>query len=195
MNDLIKRKKDIEEEFDELIEMENDLNNTKSNITISTIGVLLKKFNSSIGELLEVFANKDNYDAKLKDAVESAIGQVADKFSQIQPPTINVAAPQLKFDIQPLQTIATKISEQNGTLINLINKFNNNQNEGLYRLISSLVEKQNAFLEKEVKQFDYTKQLNAIETSLSKKTTEWEATVKSRDSLGGIEKLIIKSKN
>lgn len=191
MNDLVKRKKDMEEEFDEIIEMESDLINTKSNMTITTVGKLLEKFNEVAGDLIEIINKKDNYDTKLKEAIESAIGQVADKFSQIQPPTINVT-PNVKFDLQLLQPVLDKLGDQNSTLINLVSKYNSNQNENLLKLITSYIEKLTSFLDKDVKQLDYTSSIKGLENAINNRPTEFKSKVTGYSNNGRIEEITTK---
>lgn len=193
MNDLIKRKKDLEAEFDEVMEMEDDAINTRSTMTIAAVARLINVLNDNVTDMAEI-ANKAQYfDPKLTESLQSTVSQLAEAFSKIQAPTINVS-PKLNFDIQPLQNIADKISGQNTTLINLISKFNNNQNDNLLKLITSVAEKQMAFLDREFNQIDIRNQLTEIKTAINNRPVEIISTVtkRSNDSRNTIEE--IKSK-
>lgn len=193
MNDLIKRKKDLEAEFDEVMEMEDDAINTRSTMTIAAVARLINVLNDNVTDMAEIAHKAQYFDPKLTESLQSTVSQLSEAFSKIQAPTINVS-PKLNFDIQPLQNIADKISGQNTTLINLISKFNNNQNDNLLKLITSVAEKQMAFLDREFNQIDIRNQLTEIKTAINNRPVEIISTVtkRSNDSRNTIEE--IKSK-
>lgn len=177
MNDLIKRKKDLEAEFDEIMEMEDDAVNVKSTMTIAAVAKLLNILNEHVMDMAEISNKAEYFDPTLTTSLQETVSKLGEAFSKMQPPIINVS-PQLKFDIQPL---VAKIGEQNNTLINLISKFNTGQNDNLYKLILSVVEKQNNFLDREFKQIDITKNLVEIKDAINNRPTEFKSSVTKYD--------------
>lgn len=193
MNELAKRKKDLEAEFEEVMEMEDDAINTRSTMTIAAVAKLLNILSEQSTDMAEVASKAQYYDPNLTASLQSTVSQLVTAFSKIQAPTINVS-PNLKFDITPLQTITEKISGQNTVLINLISKFNNGQNENLLKLITSLVERQINFLDTGFKQIDITKELGEIKTAINNRPVEIKSTVtkRSNDNLRIIEEITSK---
>lgn len=193
MNELAKRKKDLEAEFEEVMEMEDDAINTRSTMTIAAVAKLLNILSDQATDMAEIAKEKKYYDENLSSTLQETVSQLITAFSKIQAPTINVS-PNLKFDITPLQTITEKISGQNTVLINLISKFNNGQNENLLKLITSLVERQINFLDTGFKQIDITKELGEIKTAINNRPVEIKSTVtkRSSDNLRLIEEITSK---
>lgn len=181
------------EQLQELREVRNDAFNEKSDITISALGILLSELKSYIADLLEMAVRKNEDDKSVSGLIESKIEKAIEIFSRIQPATINVT-PQLKFDLSLLQPALSKLGDQNNTLINLISKYNNNQNDNLLKLITSLVERQINFLDTEFKQIDITKELTEIKQAINNRPIEIKSTVtkRSNDNLRLVEEITSK---
>lgn len=185
MNDLVKRKKELDEELQEYIE------NSGNVMTMSAIGSLMEKLTGYFADMTEIAAKKKYFDKDLSTKIETSISELKTAFSQIQPPIINVTP---NIDTKPFQSALNRIGETNQILINLVEKFNGNQSESLEKLITSFVEKQNSLIEREFKQFDYTAQLTSIEKAINIKPTEIISTVtkRTKDNLNLIEEITSK---
>lgn len=187
MNDLMEIKKAIEgrnkaigEEFEEMLEGETDLVNTKSNMTITVVGKLLQNFIEHLTDIAEIATNQKYYDENLKSVIETAIEKVSTTFSQIKTPEVKFE-PKINVDFKLLQPIFDKIYEGQNTIAALLNKFNSNPNEELQKLIVAMVGKNNAFLDKTFEKYDYTKQLQSIAEGMNKKNDRVEKIVFNRD--------------
>lgn len=193
MNDLAKRKQDLDAEFAEVMEMEDDAVNTRSTMTIAAVAKLLNILNENVTDMAAIANNTQYYDPNLTASLQSTVSQLVSAFSQIQAPVINVT-PQLKFDLSLLQPALNKLGDQNNTLINLISKYNNNQNDNLLKLITSLVERQINFLDTGFKQIDITKELTEIKQAINNRPIEIKSTVtkRSNDNLRLVEEITSK---
>lgn len=193
MNDLAKRKQDLDAEFAEVMEMEDDAVNTRSTMTIAAVAKLLNILNDNVTDMAEIATKSQYYDPNLTASLQSTVSQLVSAFSQIQAPVINVT-PQVKFDLSLLQPSLNKLGDQNNTLINLISKYNNNQNDNLLKLITSLVERQINFLDTGFKQIDITKELTEIKQAINNRPIEIKSTVtkRSNDNLRLVEEITSK---
>jgi hypothetical protein len=192
MNDLIKRKKDLDAEFEQIMEMEDDAVNVKSTMTIAAVAKLLNLLNEHITDMAEIANKAEYYDPKLTTSLQDTVSKLVEAFSQIQPPTIKVT-PNINIDFKPL---VDKITSSNDLMISLLNKYfsnnSNGQNEQLYKLILSVVEKQNNFLDREFKQTDITKNLVEIKDAISNRPTEFKSQVTRYNSQNRVEEITTK---
>lgn len=199
MNDLLKRRKELDAEFEEIMEMEDDAINVKSNMTISAVAKLIKILDEHITDAAEIATNQKYFDENQTTVLKETISELKDAFSQLQPPQIKVEAAKINIDFKLL---ADKIGSSNDVIIQLLNKYisssTNGRNDGLYQLITSIAERQMQLLDKTFEQFNYAENLKGIENALTNikptpKQTEWKARVTEYSRDGRIEEMTIKA--
>lgn len=178
---LQKEKEKYDEAIEQIVEMQEDVLLKTSEITFKALGVLLNRLVEVSDDLLEVSVKKDYFDKELSTTLKETITEAIIAFSKINPPTINVAAPEI--NLQPIQSLAVEIKKQNENIIALLNK--PNQSEELQKLITAMASKQIAFLEKEFQQIDNTFELKYIGEGVNKKTS-YVGVVTKRDFINGM---------
>lgn len=165
------------EEAEELSEVKEDLFNAKADMTITAVGMLLKTLDSHITDMGEIATKQKEYDENLILVIKGTLTQIIDAFSKMAPPQIQVN-PTINMDLKALEAPISKLTATNETLIQLANKLNNNpQHETLAKLIISILEKQNNFFDKEIKQMDYTELFKGMKEGLNKKAVEFKSEV------------------
>ena len=141
MKDKIKEEiKALEQQAEEISNLREDVFNVKSDMTITAVGILLKKLDAGIEDLLVTTQEKDNYyDKDLCKTLKETTKELVDAFSKIQPPKVTVNSP-VNIDLKPIQSIANDISKGQNDILTLLNKLNNGDKSGeLYRLITAMI--------------------------------------------------------
>lgn len=75
--------------------------------------------------------------------------------------------PEFKIDLSPITSIASEIKKGNDSIMELLSR--PNQSDELYRMISAMVGRQNAFIEKGFTQVDYSAKFDALAEAINKK--------------------------
>lgn len=166
-----KETEQLEDAAEKLAIVKEEVFDMKLDILSSAFGMLMTKVNESVDDWLKIQAENGQNNRKFADQIKQSIERVITAVAQQKIPEVKV-----NVDLAPIQSIASDISRQNETLIKLLNKLSmgdSGKSDELHRLIVAMISKQNMFLEREVQQFDYTKQLSAISESLNK-TVETE---------------------
>lgn len=80
---------------------------------------------------------------------------------------------QQNIDLSPIKNIASEINTSNKAILVLLGKLNNQSNdsgnERLIKMVLDMVQKQNDFMSKGIKENDYSEHLTAISNALSNK--------------------------
>jgi hypothetical protein len=176
MNNVLKKHIEaLQAEAEEYADLQEDVLVMKTDITVSALAVLISSLKETFDDFLVNASETKSYDEGLGKTIKESIAELVTVISK--QPDINIS-PKISVDIQPLQSIASEISKQSSTLINLVQKLDDNdKDDELYKLILSLVTKQNAFLEREMKQIDYSNQLKSISEGVSKKNIVEKITI------------------
>lgn len=159
----------LEEQARDILDIKEDIADAKAEIAIAGLLKLLKRIDKSNDEILEIQNTTEYFDKALSGELKSAI----EKLGKFEDATIEFK-PTINVDLKP---IATAISKQNDEILKFLQKLstpNGQQNEGLYNLIVSMVEKNNAFIDKGINQIDYSKQISSIAESIGKRPMKWE---------------------
>lgn len=174
--------------------LKTELEFKKRKQDISAIQQMIEPLAEAIEELTSVITEVKNsavpvvpdyFDKELNKNLTGSIEKVAGAFQKFKQ-TINV-------DLSPITSIATEIQKQNQSIITLVNNLSKgNNSEELYRLITAMVGKNNAFLERAFMQVDYSSQLDKLNENV-KKAVEWEGEVTERAYDGGVKKFKIKT--
>lgn len=193
LKEHIKQQKELIEENEQLADklaiVKEEVFDMKADILGSAFAMLATKFNENIDDWLKVNSEKIEHDKDFGDKLKQSIENVVTAIAQQKAPTIEFK-PQVKVDMQP---IANEISRQNEMMLKLLNKLSNVDNtktDELQRLILIMTQKQIHFLETEMKQFDYTDQLN-----LMAQKPEYTGKITKRDDSGRIDTWTMKPIN
>lgn len=82
----------------------------------------------------------------------------------------NFKQSEVKIDLSPITAIATEIKKGNDTITDLIRQSNSGNTTGeLFRMITAMVGKQNAFIEKGFSQIDYSAKIDSLIQAVSNK--------------------------
>lgn len=172
MKEIKKQIEELTEQAEALAEVREDVLVMNQEITAKVMVALFEKLSEAIDELMEGIAKKEtakDFGDVLKAALSTTLSEtVTQIFSSYKPgdfkPTINV-------DLKPIQQTFADISKQNDAIASLLNKLlagDGGKSDELHKLITAMIGRQNVFLEKGMKQFDYTKELKAISDNLNK---------------------------
>ena len=195
MKDKIKEEiKALEQQAEELSNLREDVFNVKSDMTITAVGILLKKLDAGIEDLLVTTQEKDNYyDKDLCKTLKETTKELVDAFSKIQPPKVTVNSP-VNIDLKPIQSIANDISKGQNDILTLLNKLNNGDKSGeLYRLITAMIGRQDAIIEKAFQVVNYSPELKSIAEAINKKNS-YVGEITQRNGNGFIHTFEIKPK-
>lgn len=194
MNEAIKKhREELESEMEQLQEVREDVLLVKADINLAGLSKLLSTLKDGIEELNENDQKKEYYDKGLCGALKSTVTELVSAFSKIKQPVINVAAPSIDFS--QLKSIASDISGQNKVLVNLIERLNStNDNGELYRLVTAMIGRQNAFIEKGFQAANYTDELKRIGDGLNKNPIEYAGKITKRTHDRLIDEFSIKPK-
>lgn len=172
MTDFKKQIAELTEQAEALAEVREDVVVMNQEITAKVMVALFEKLSEAIDELMEGIAKKEtakDFGEVLKAALSTTLSEtVSQIFKSYKPgdfkPTINV-------DLRPIQQTFADIASQNSAIEKLLNILlvgDGGKADELHRLIAAMVEKQNTFLEKGIKQYDYTKELKSISEGVNK---------------------------
>lgn len=159
---------DAEEEQKALLEVKEDITDTKADIAVGAMGKLLKQVKECFEEYIECANSAKYFDGDLGATLANAIMEL----SKIQA-TVNFN-PMIRVDVTPMATV---IAKQNEDILMFLEKFSTPQgekNEGLYKLISSLIEKQTEFIERGLNKLTLSEDLKTLAQSIPKRITKWE---------------------
>lgn len=157
-------------EIETLQAVQSKLELAKRRQDISVIQQIVEPLAEAIEELTETIqAAKsevskevpDYFDKDFNKNISASVTKIAGFLSQFKQ--------DINIDLSPINSIATEIKKQNEAIISLLNKSNSNQSDELYRLITAMVNKNNAFIEKGFQVADYSKQLQSISDALTNK--------------------------
>lgn len=203
-NKLEKHIEGVMEKVAEAAEVNAALDRENLEVTAKVLAGLLEKLNSTVDELLDKNGSKKNieyYDKSLAENLKGALKEAVTEFAKIKAPQVTVN-PNISVDLSQIKSIASVITEQNAALMGLVKKIGEGDNsQELYRLIVAMVGKNNAFLDKGIKQVNYTEDINKIvgEINVIGQTLStpksWEATITKRDWKDRVEKIIFKPIN
>lgn len=159
----------------ELMELEKDIDESKAviagkkaDISLAVVIKLLKDVKSTFDDMIEQQHGTKHFDEALGSKLASAI----EGLSRIQPRV--EFNPHILVDVKP---IAGQIKDQNDRILELLGKMTDQQaqtNDPLYQIIRAMVERNNAFIEKQIQQYDYTKEFKAIAEAIPRRITEWD---------------------
>jgi len=169
--------KKLQEQAEELTELREDVFNAKADITVTAVGTLLERLNSGMEDLTNAALKKDNYyDKELCNTLKETTKELVTAFSKIQPPQVKVT-PNINVDLNPLKNAFTEISKGQNEIISLLKRVDDGDKSGeLTRLITAMIGRQNAIIEKGNNVIDHTPQLKAIADALANKTS-WKGKV------------------
>lgn len=119
------------------------------------------ELSTSINSLMSFFEklgtnNPEYYDKKLGENVSGAIQKLSTAIS-------NFKQAEVKIDLSPITAIAQEIKRGNDSILDLIKQSNSGNTSGeLFRMITAMVGKQNAFIEKGFIQIDYSSKIDSL---------------------------------
>jgi hypothetical protein len=157
--------------------------------TLEPVESKLEDVSESIDTLISFFnkvttSNPEYFDKKFNENISSSIDKL---FNLLK----NFKQSEIKIDLSPISSIATEMKNQNIAILALLNK--PNQSVDLYKMIVSMVAKQNATFDK-LSEIKNTPQINQpIE---KEKPKEWEFKIERSNQYGSnfISKVIATSK-
>lgn len=153
----------IKQETKDLEVLSGKILSGKVQFTNAAIVSLMQAIRYGIEKIVELKLDDDEpeyYDKEFGKQFCDSMEKMMAMMANMPPPAVTVT-PKISIDLKPLQGIAENISEQNKSLISLIEKFNKGSPE-LHKEIAAMVGKQNEFIEKGFKQIDYTKEMMAL---------------------------------
>jgi len=179
--------KKLQEEAEELSELREGVFNVKADMTVTAVGLLLEKLNDGIESLVVASVEKDNYyDKELCNTLKETTKELVTAFSKIQPPQVKVT-PNINVDLNPLKNAFTDISKGQNEIISLLKRVDDGDKSGeLTRLITAMIGRQNAIIEKGNNVIDHTPQLKAIADALNNKKG-YNGKILKRDNFGRLD--------
>lgn len=120
------------------------------------------ELSTSINSLMSFFEklgtnNPEYYDKKLGENVSGAIQKISTAITNFK------QAEQKPIDFSPIISVVQEMKRGTDTLIDLIKQANSGNTSGeLFRMITALVGKQNAFIEKGFSQIDYSSKIDSL---------------------------------
>lgn len=154
---------------DEIKTLAGNVAEEKSLIAMDNLSRLMTAIRDGVEELLDINEKKEYYDRDLGKQIGDAVERAIVVFAKVQPPKVTVN-PGINVDLTPINNLALEVSNQNKNIILLLNNIGkdggNGYDEECYRLIVSMVQKNNSFVEKIFTQSDYSKQLGEISQAI-----------------------------
>lgn len=166
---------ELEQEEQELLEIQKDIADTKADIGIAAVVTLLKSVKDGLAELCEGQYQAEYFEKGVGDKIAEAITALTRIEHKIVVNNSNIV------DVQPIANAIRHtnltISNQNESLLKLVEKLNtpNGQaNDALYDLVCSMVHKQTLYIERGMKELDYTAQLDKIAEKIQPRVRRWQ---------------------
>lgn len=129
--------------------------------------------------------DREYFDKELGTIISASVDKL---FNVIK----NFKQAEIKIDLSPITSIASEIKKGNDNILQCLNR--PDQSAEVYKMVSSMIAKQNAMYDKfmSMKEAEKTEVQHTVEKE-EKKNTEWEFTV-IRNQSGSFNKVIAKSK-
>jgi hypothetical protein len=166
---------ELEEEERELLEVQKDIADTKADISVAAVVTLLKSVKDGLAELCEGQYQAEYFEKGVGDKIAAAITALTQIDHKIEIHNSNVV------DVHPIASAIrhsnATIMQQNESLMKLVEKLNtpNGQtNDALYDLVCSMVQKQCLYIERGMKELDYTTQLDRIAEKIQPRIKRWQ---------------------
>jgi len=183
----------LQDQAEELSELREGVFNVKADMTVTAVGKLLESLDEGIDKLVVAAVDKDNYyDKELCNTLKETTKELVTAFSKIQPPQVKVT-PTINVDLNPLRNAFTEISKGQNEIISLLKRKDSDDSPELTRLITAMIGKQNAIIEKGNQVVDYSPQLKSIAEAINKKNA-YEGEITKRNTNGFIQNFEIKAK-
>ena len=179
---IVKRNIDKIEEF---VELDEQLNNLRSRFSIKIISQMLETLTKVFSDLKEDESKKVFQDKELGLNITSSLKELSKdivKLSSHQEVSVKV--------------MADTITKQNDAILKLlqeITKKDFKKGEDLLNLTSKILEQNSNFVERGLKEIDYTNNFKGIEKAISSRPLEWEFEIERSNN--SISKIIAKAKN
>lgn len=165
---------DLEEEEQKLLEVQKDIADTKADISVAAIVTLLKSVKETLAELCEGQYQAEYFEKGVGDKISQAIQAITSIEYKISVNNNNT------IDTLPIASAIRSsnamIMRQNEELMKLVEKMerpNGQTNEALYELVCTMVARQTMYIEKGMKEMDYTMQLDNIAKKIEPRIKSW----------------------
>lgn len=131
-------------------------------VTLENVVDEISELGETLQEAISELSKKDSYDKDLNKSIQ-------DNFDKL----IKAISGSKKIDLTPVVNIASDISKQNGSIMDMVGRLIHNQdNSEMIKLVTDMVKRNNDFTAQVFKQNDYTESLKLIANNLKNEVIE-----------------------
>lgn len=162
-----------------IIQREQDkIANTERKKNVAILKQVLEPIEEAMSELTDVIKlsiDKEKEPDKSEYFDKDFNAKILKSLDNVFKVISNFKQSDIKIDLSPITSIATEIKKGNDSITDLVKQLNSGNTTGeLFRMITAMIGKQNAFIEKGFSQIDYSEKLDAITNALSNKDSQIE---------------------
>lgn len=183
MNETSKHIEQAKKELAELEIVRGELAVQKQLFTPTMLGVLMENIQEGLDELV----GKSFYDKDFSEKFIKSINNTIEAFTKQKTPEVKISNT-VNVDLKPLQAIANDITKQNERLLSMLDTLSKgNSSADLHGMITGLVNKQVALLEKTETEIDYTEKLSELIAAVKEQRPPLLKLSVSKDKYGAME--------